>query len=205
MCDGSAPRQVSRDSVDAENPAATRDGRSVIYSSAHPTKYGLWRVPLEGGAEEHLLSGGTLIPDLSPDGRFLSTILAVGTLEPKLVVLDLETGRMLPGAVTVRPVPGIFVIGRARWLADGSAVAYTAYDANGRCLLVRRSLEFWRTGAGKPDTLFRRTTDDIESFGFSPDGRRATVSVLDYLSGLTIAEAVKGIVPPKRASPPGRR
>jgi hypothetical protein len=61
-------------------------------------------------------------------------------------------------------------------------------------------MEFWRTGVGKPDTLFQRATDDIESFGFSPDGRRATVSILDYLSGLTIAEGVKGIVPPRHAA-----
>ena len=46
--------------------------------------------------------------------------------------------------------------------------------------------------------LFAGATDAIESFGFSPDGRRATVSGVDWLSGLTIAEPVAGFVPPRR-------
>jgi hypothetical protein len=65
-------------------------------------------------------------------------------------------------------------------------------------MLLRRPLSAWRTGVGRTDTLFARGTETIESFDFSPDGRRAVVSVVDWLSGLTIAEGVQGIVPPKR-------
>ena len=65
-------------------------------------------------------------------------------------------------------------------------------------MLLRRPVSAWRTGAGRVDTLFAGSTESIESFGLAPDGKRATVSVVDWLSGLTIAEAVKGIVPPKR-------
>jgi hypothetical protein len=49
------------------------------------------------------------------------------------------------------------------------------------------------------DTLFAGASQAIESFDFSPDGARAIVSVVDWLSGLSIAETVPGVVPPRRA------
>jgi len=80
---------------------------------------------------------------------------------------------------------------------DGNAVVYLNTRADGRPVLLRRSLSAWRTGGGT-DTLFAHASEAIESFGLSPDGKRAVVSVVDWLSGLTIAEGVQGIVPPKR-------
>ena len=196
--DGSAPRQLSRDSLDAENPSVTRDNQSVFYSSAHPTKSGLWRIPVAGGEGKLLLREGTLIPDLSPDGSHLSVITGVGTVESRLSVLDVDQGTLLPGYVPLQVLPGTVQMGRSRFTPDGSAVAYVFGSDDGRPMLLRRPLSAWRTGVGRTDTLFARSTETIESFDFSPDGRRAVVSVVDWLSGLTVAEGVQGIVPPKR-------
>ena len=196
--DGSAPRQLSRDSLDAENPSVTPDNRWVIYSSAHPAKSGLWRVPVVGGEGESMLRTGTLIPDLSPDGRHVSVITEVGTLEAKLSVVDLSDGRPLATPVPLQVVPGTVQVGRSRFTPDGGAVVYVHAREDGSPILVRRPLSAWRTGVGRTDTLFAGATETIESFGFSPDGRRAAVSVVDWLSGLSIAEGVHGIVPPKR-------
>ena len=196
--DGSAPRQISRDSLDAENPSVTSDHQSVIYSSANPTKAGLWRAPVKGGEGEWLLHGSTLIPDLSPDGRYVSVITDVGTIEARLSVFDLQERRLLPGVVPLQVLPGTVQVGRARFTPDGSAVVYVQLRGDGQPILVKRPLSAWRTGAGVIDTLFAAANEGIESFGFSPDGKRATVSVVDWLSGLTIAEGVRGIVPPKR-------
>ena len=69
--------------------------------------------------------------------------------------------------------------------------------ADGLPILVRQPLSAWRTGMGVPDTLFAASNEGVESFGFSPDGKRAVVAVVDWLSGLTLAEGVKGIVPLK--------
>jgi Tol biopolymer transport system component len=196
--DGSSPRQVSHDSLDAENPSPSPDARWALYSSASPAKSGLWRVPLDGGQEERVLRNGTLIPDLSPDGRYVSLILDVGTLASKLSVLDLETRRTLPAPVVLRVSPGTVQTGRSRWLPDGNSIAYVFVRDDGRALLLRRPLSAWRTGAGEIDTLFAGSAETIESFHFSPDGKRAVVSVVDWLSGLTITDAVPGVVPPKR-------
>lgn len=203
--DGSAPRQISRDSLDAENPAASPDDRWIYYSSSHPAKSGIWRVPFEGGDGELLLRGGTLIPDLSPDGRHLSVILDVGTLASRLCVFDIEARRTLPSLAPIRVIPGTIQVGRSRWTPDGTAVAFVQAREDGHTVLLRRTIAAWRGGGVASDTLFAGTTDTIESFGFSPDGRKATVSVVDWLSGLSIAEGVKGIVPPRADRGAARR
>ncbi len=196
--DGSAPRQVSHDSLDAENPGISPDNRTVIYSSSNPAKAGLWRVPAAGGPGEHLLRSGTLIPDLSPDGRYASLIMDTGTLAANLGVFDLETLKPMPSPVPLQVAVGTVQIGRSRWTPDGSAIVYVAMRDDGHPVLLRRPLSAWRGGGGRTDTLFAGSTDAVESFGFSPDGKRATVSIVDWLTGLTIAEGVPGIVPPKR-------
>jgi WD40 repeat protein len=197
--DGSAPRQVSRDSLDAENPSVSPDELWVIYSSANPAKAGLWRLRVDGGEGEHLIRSTTLIPDLSPDGRYASVILDAGTIEAKLAVYDLAERRLLPHPVPIQVLSGTAQIGRSRFMPDGSAVAYLEDAGDGRIAVVKRPLATWRTGEGRVDTLFSGADKTIESFGFSPDGKRAAVSVVDWLSGLTIAEGVRGIVPPRRA------
>jgi Tol biopolymer transport system component len=196
--DGTAPRQLSRDSLDAENPSVAPDGRWVIYSSAHPGKSGLWRVPAAGGEGEWVLKAGSLIPDLSPDGRFVSTISNVGTIEARLTVFDLTEKRELGSPVPLQVLPGTVQTGRSRFTPDGNAIAYAFTRDDGRAVLLRRPLSAWRTGAGSVDTLFARSNDEIESFGFSPDGTRMALSVVDWLSSLTIADRVPGIAPPKR-------
>jgi len=196
--DGSAPRQLSRDSVDAENPSLSPDGQWVYYSSAHPRKPGLWRISAAGGNDQHLLRSSSLIPDLSPDGRQLSIITDVGTLEPELGVFDLAENRLLAHPIPLQVLPGTVQFGRSRITRDGRAVVYLYSTQDGKPILLRRPLSAWQTGVGRQDTLFAGSSDAIESFDFSPDGQRAVVSVVDWLSGLSIAEGVPGIVPPKR-------
>jgi eukaryotic-like serine/threonine-protein kinase len=196
--DGSAPRQVSHDSLDAENPSISPDHRWVLYSSANPRKSGLWRVPAAGGEAEQVLKGGTLIPDLSPDGRHVSVITEVGTLDAKLSVFDLAERQLLNAPIPLHVTPGTVQVGRSRITPDGSAVVYLFGGDDGQPMLLRRPLSAWRTGVGRIDTLFADGSEAIESFGLSPDGKRATVSVVDWLSGLTIAEGVRGIVAPRR-------
>jgi hypothetical protein len=127
----------------------------------------------------------------------VSVITEVGTIEAKLGVFDLRERSLLPHPIPLQVLTGTVQIGRSRFTHDGGAVAFLLDRRDGQPVLVRRSLSAWRTGVGRIDTLFAGATETIESFGFSPDGRRAAVSVVDWLSGLTIAEGVKGIVPPR--------
>ncbi len=189
---------MSHDSLDAENPAPTRDGRGVLYSSSNPEKAGLWSIPLEGGTGDHLLRSSTLIPDLSPDGRYVSVVRSAGTLLPNLTVFDLEQRRELPAPVGIRLVLGAFQAGRSRWSPDGGSLVYTDNAPNGQTVLLRRPLADWRGEGSRVDTLYPRTPVTIESFGFSPDGKRAVLSVVDWLTGLTITDPIAGVRAPKR-------
>ena len=195
--DGSAPRQVSRDSVDAENPSVAPDGTWLLYSSAHPRKSGVWRVPVGGGEGEQLLRTGSLIPDLSPDGRYFSVVTGVGTNQPSLRVYDLQERRLLPRSIVLQVLTSGVQNGRSRITPDGRRVAYLITRSDGQTALLRRPIEYWRSGAGAADTLFAGARATIESFDFSPDGRQAVLSVIDWFSSLTVAEGVPGIVPPK--------
>ncbi len=195
--DGSAPRQVSQDSLDAENPSLSPDGRWVLYSSGHPRKSGLWRTPIEGGVGEWLLRTTTLLPELAPDGRMAAVITDVGTPRAQLSVIDLDTRRLLPHAVPLQTVPGVTQLGRSRFTPDGRAVVFVSIRGDGQPVLVRRPVSAWDTADSRSDTLFADARESIESFAISPDGRRAALSVVDWLSSLTIADGLPGLVPPK--------
>jgi hypothetical protein len=117
---------------------------------------------------------------------------------PKLAVFDLEHRQIMPLSIDLRITQGgSMPMGRSRWMPDGSAIVFVTQDANGRDVLVRRPLDDWRAGSSRSDTLFAASSDLIESFGISPDGRKLVASVLEYLSGLSIVDGIKGVVPPK--------
>jgi hypothetical protein len=128
----------------------------------------------------------------------MSVVVGVGTIQSRLAVFDVATGVALPSAVPLQVYPGTVQAGRSRFTPDGGAVAYLHPREDGLAPLLRRPLSAWQGGAGRTDTLFAGSTETIESFGFSPDGRRAVVSIVDWLSSLTIAEGIQGIVPPRR-------
>ena len=90
-------------------------------------------------------------------------------------------------------------VGRSRFTPDGNSVVFVGDRGDGNPILLRRPLSAWRTGAGNTDTLFARSNETVETFDFSPDGKHTVVSVVDWLSSLTLAEGLQGIVPPKRA------
>jgi hypothetical protein len=117
------------------------------------------------------------------------------------VVFDLAQRRPLPHDGDLRVgAPGDVQPGRSRWMPDGSAIVYEALTSDGRFVLVRQPLAAWRGAAAAADTLFPESREIVESFGISPDGRRLVASVVDFLSGLSVAGGVKDIVPPR---PPG--
>jgi len=203
--DGRSPRQLSRDSLDAENPTFTADGATVYYSSSNPTKVGVWRVPAAGGEPEHVLVTSSLLPEVSPVGHFASVILASQTPAPRLEVLDLTSGRPLPNPQPLDASNNQIVQGRSRWTPDGRSVLFTAQSPEGSALLLRRSLEAWRGGAARIDTL-AEGSPEVESFGVAPDARHLTISVqAQRLSGLSLIEGLTGITPPGRGSSRGAR
>ena len=185
--DGTGPRQVTRDGVRAENPTATRDGRWIVYNSRRPDRPGVWRVAPDGTGATLLVPGVTRLPEVSPDGRHVLYLTDI-----RLDRLSLRAARVADGKVEgfVLSVPAEG--GRARWLPDGSGVAFTAPGPHGRLAILTQPF-----APDRDTTAERRPLPGLElqrpvdSFGFAPDGSRLCVSVSDQVSHLMLAEGVE--------------
>ena len=202
--DGSAPRQVSRDGVDAQNPTLSPDGEKVVYASGNQQRPGLWCVGTDGKGTRRLTNAFGVIPDLSPDGRYVlyleqASSGAIRTLK----VVSAEDGREVPFQIRLElkeRTPG-YSLGRARWMPDGSAIAFVAQDDAGLHGVFVQDFSPGRDSSATRRPLAGFVPDQIvESFGFSPDGRHLTIAVREQQSSLLMAEGVAGVMPsPRRA------
>jgi Tol biopolymer transport system component len=200
--DGSSPRQVSHDGVDAQNPSATPDGKWILYASANPQSLGIWKVHPDGSGAALLSKGSKGIPEVAPDGRHaLYVETSADQRFAAIHVVRIEDGVDLPFEIrlTTRQVVVGITLGRARWMPDGKAIAFTAPDETGASgvfvqdfvpgkdtLATRR-----RLGGFLPDQI-------AESFGIAPDGTRMTVAYSEAISNLQLVEGLPGVLPSRR-------
>ena len=200
--DGSSARQVTRDGLDAENPTMGGSGEWIVYWSANPDKIGVWKIRPDGSEATRLVEGPYLQPEVSPDGRHAAFVLIeLEELRSVVNVVDTETGELhpYPFEVSLRLQSSGIIMGRCRWLPDGSAIAFVGQDEEGRTGIYLQDFV-----PGQDTTSTRRklagfSTDYItESFGISPDGKRLTIAALEPTQRLVLAEGVPGIVPPPR-------
>jgi TolB protein len=200
--DGSGARQVTKEGMDAENPTATPDGQWIVYNQSFPQKAGIWKIHPDGTGATRLVSGTTVLPDVSPDGRYVSyrTNLRIDQFEVRVA-------RVSDGAVTsfsVRlPVFQASVAnssGRTRWMPDRKRIAYVSQDEKGAYGIyvqdfdpVNDTSTTRRPAAGfYPDVA-------TESFGISPDGKEMTLAGWEQVFSLMVAERVSGVDGPRRS------
>ncbi len=136
--DGGTPRPVTTGRYDAGQPAWTRDGKALIFSSNRrdgweyePLESELYRVDLASG-EVRALSGRKgpdARPVVSPDGRLVAYLgfddRGLGSQNEHLYVLDLASSRsrdLTPAFDRAVQAPG--------WDANGKGL-YFAYDDRG--------------------------------------------------------------------------
>lgn len=198
--DGSQARQVTNDGVDAENPTMTADGEWIVYASSNDAKQGIWRIRPDGSDAERLAAGAYLLPDTSPDGRYVA-FMSMRSLDFVVSTLDLETGEMLPFEIHVSGSQRTenMVLGRARWRHDGRGILYLGQNAEGRSGVFLQLFDPADAGPAQPpvplagfDRFF--TT---ESLGLSPDGRTLVISaqheqrILKLGSGIPLQEWIR--------------
>jgi Tol biopolymer transport system component/serine/threonine protein kinase len=168
--DGSRPRQVTRDGITAENPTMTPDGW-VVYSSGAPGRAGVWRIRPDG-SDARLLVPGVILPEVSPDGRW---VLFQSNRSPRLAVVGVarvEDGAPAPFEIRIdvkrRNSP---VLGRARWMPDGSAIAFLGQDEDGRTgVFVQPFVPGEDTSAARGALAGFSAERVTESFGVGPGG-----------------------------------
>ena len=200
--DGSGPRQVSQDGLDAENPFVSRDGAWIYYWSGNPSKLGIWKIHPDGTGAVHLITGRFLQPEVSPDGRYVLYIEIDRVNQTSTLHLaDAESGRTRAFKIVVPYQLGGPVVnfGRSRWTPDGRFVFYVGQDAAGRSGVFSQAFDpdGDTSGTRRPVAGFSEEYW-TESFGVSPDGSRLTISTLRETSSIMLAEGVPGAEPPRR-------
>jgi Serine/threonine protein kinase len=199
--DGSHARQVTRDGVDAENPTATPDGEWIVYSQGDPTRAGLWKVHPDGSKATRFVEGNTLLPEVSPDGQFVSYRSNLRSDLSYVRVVRLSDGVPAPFQTPLAVRFGFVSnsLGRSRWMPDGKAIVFVGQDDSGAYGLY---IQDFRAGEDTLATRRHLAGFDpgiaLESFGISPDGRHLTAGCWEQSFSIMIADRVPGVVPPRR-------
>jgi Tol biopolymer transport system component/serine/threonine protein kinase len=199
--DGAGPRRLTDDGVDAENPSSTPDGNWIVYNSANPSKAGIWKIGRDGSGATRILGHETsLWPEVSPDGRYVSFQTATSPTSAAVDVVRLSDGVTLPRRILVSG----WRAGRSRW-RPGGGLAFVANDENGVNGVFIQDFDEARDTTGSRRPLAGFDPDfPAESFGFSPDGARVTVSGGERSSSLMVADSVAGIFPAEAPGGKGR-
>ncbi len=190
--DGTSPRQVSHDGVDAENPVMTPDGAWIYYGSYSNEKAGVWKVKPDGTGTTRVFTGAVSGPSVSPDGRYVVFPMTGNPSERSLKVLRTTDDSVVPFDVRIRlPKPDPRVVwGRTRWRTDGGAVAWLGQDEKGRSSIYEQDFKPGSDTSSTRRLLFGAEADhDTESFGFSPDGGRLVVGVVEQTQSIMRAES----------------
>jgi len=204
--DGTSPRQLTHDGSTAENPTATPDGQWIVHASGHPEKVGIWKIRVDGSDATRLVPGSNLVPEVSPDGRYVLYITDARPNRRELRVVELETGEPVPFSIEVEWSQGVssqILWGRARWIPDGKRIVFVGADEHDRSGVFIQDFVPGRDTRSTRRPLAGFSTEYLtESLGVSPDGRRLTIATLHQTSGLVLAEGLPGVAPP---STNGRR
>jgi Tol biopolymer transport system component len=197
--DGTGAHQITRDGGDDENPVATPDGRWILYVSSSERSHGIVRIRPDGSGATLLVPGNVLLPDVSPDGRYVAFVTDLGAQRAALRVARLSDGTLVPFEIPLPPWLAAHSIdlGRCRWLPDGHGLAFIGQEPDGTYgVFVRDFAPGGGTGPRRP--LVPLEPDrTAESFGISPDGAFVTVAYWDQASNLMMADRVPGIERPR--------
>ena len=163
--DGGNPKQLT-DKEDYR-PSFSPDGRWVVFSSFRTGKETLWKVPVDGGEAVQIFDKVAAIPIVSPDGKLISCNYYDESAKPPRIrpaLISFEDGRLVKvldfPATAQRPV----------WSPDGRDFLYIdARNDVGNIWSVP-------VAGGKPVQLTRFTSDFIDSFSVSRDGKRFFIS-----------------------------
>ena len=128
--DGSNPAQITRDGIDAENPAEAAGGW-IVYSSGAQERRGIWRIRPDGSGASRIAEAA-ILPDVSPDGRLVLFQSEPTPAAVRIHVADVESGKWVPFEILIDVIkPGLVRLGRARWSTDGRAIIFVGQDERG--------------------------------------------------------------------------
>jgi serine/threonine protein kinase/Tol biopolymer transport system component len=172
--DGSNPKQLtSGDTVDGQ-PTFSPDSQWVVFRSGRADKITIWKVSIQGGAAQQLNDEKMSSPPaVSPDGRLITYSRYVNQpgqpVRSELVFIPFDGGP----AVKTMALPDFFMpfsFGSGRWTPDGHALYFMGVRDT-----VSNVWELPLDGS-PPRQVTNFTSDLIQNFAISRDGRRLAVS-----------------------------
>jgi Tol biopolymer transport system component len=189
--DGSDAKQLSHDGF-AQNPQQTPDGKWLVYHSTNPAHAGLWRMRSDGRDPVRLIEGAIQLPEVSPDGR---NVLFIDGLAARIRVVSLADGHFVPFEIAiVRRKETTAILGRARWMPDGRAIAFIGQDEHGvNGVFVQDFVP------GSDTTATRRrlggfdVENSAETFAISPNGKLLTIGGWEQMLNILIVNNVRGM------------
>ena len=191
--DGSAPRRISNDGVDAENPSLSRDGSTVVFVSFNDAKRGIWKIGADGTDAKILASGRNILPEISPDGAWVSFVNQIPV--PTIRVVRLADGAPVFQIPSV-PAGRGFIAGRHRWLPDGRGIAFLGGDGTGTAIYVQDVLPGRDTVATRRKVALFEPDVELHSFGLAPDMSFAVVAASQASSNLMEIDGLsEGVAP----------
>ncbi|HSD71712.1 MAG TPA: hypothetical protein VLE54_02920, partial [Thermoanaerobaculia bacterium] len=165
-------------------------------------KAGLWKIHPDGSGNTRLVTGTTVIPEVSPDGQYVSyrSTLLINRF-------DVSVARISDGSIThlasVQALPQNMrnSLGRTRWMPDGKAVAYIGQNEKAAYGVYLQDF-----APGKDTSATRRPLAgfdldvSVESFGISPDGTHIILAGWQQAFTLMVADRVPKVESSRRSS-----
>jgi serine/threonine protein kinase len=190
--DGSAAQQVTHDGTDDENPTASPDGKWIVYGTSRPTDGGLWRIHPDGSDAKLLVHGLVGIPEISPDSRYVlclgfspaltGSVVQVASLQDGTAVMEIQVTNLRPTTA---------LLGRARWMPEGRAIAFIGQDEKGVNGIFVQDFAPGRDTRGTRRRLAGfDPIADAETFAVAPDGRRIAIAGREVSSSLILLEGL---------------
>jgi len=154
---------------DNSMPACSPDGRWVAFASTDQGKQQIFRIPIEGGTLQKLSDLQGLLPAYSLDGKFISFRNNEGTTPENyqhwIVIIPAEGGAALHRFILDPRVIGGFG-NRQQFTPDGKGIASVVEEGGAGNVWVQP------LDGGSPKQLTFFTSDRIDDFAFSHDGKQ---------------------------------
>ncbi|MCM3877252.1 MAG: protein kinase [Thermoanaerobaculia bacterium] len=197
--DGSAPHRISDDGADAENPSLSPDGSTIVYASFNEKKRGIWTIRPDGTSANLLAPGLNILPEISPNGAWVSFVSQGPT--PDIRVVRLAEGAPVFRIPNVPPGRG-FITGRHRWLPDGRRIAFLGGDGAGTSIYVQDVVPGVDTSATRRKLATFEPDVELHSFGLASDMSFAVVATRQPTSNLLEIDGLPPEVAPAASRPP---
>jgi len=174
--DGGESKQLSQGPADMW-PTCSPDGKSVFYTSIASDQPRLLRVDFDGGVPAQLSDTNLLFSPVSPDGRFLASLHALGgDKPPQLAIVDASSGQIReaydePAGILLAQSGG----SPLSWSKDGHSVLFEL-EHGGIASLWAQTISGPGVPHATPKQIMIFGPGTIWGFALSPDGRQIVSS-----------------------------